>query len=176
MPASLSAFLCSLPSLPLPTTTRPSHFSPLPWRLPTDRADGFLPISVKNPRLQIFTEKDATLRSCCPSLAWANVLFAKSGCYNVQVVVGEDEPEEVLLRRFRREVMRAGVIQECRRRRFFENMQEKKKRKTREAARRNRRRRYTPKALPKDKQDESDNKKDEEEEDNWELPEGELPY
>ncbi|ONK78972.1 uncharacterized protein A4U43_C01F1560 [Asparagus officinalis] len=69
----------------------------------------------------------------------ANVLYFKSG-YNVQVIVDEDEPEEVLLRRFRREVAKAGVIQECRRRRFFENTQEEKKRKKKEAARRNRRR------------------------------------
>lgn len=52
----------------------------------------------------------------------------------------ENEPEEKLLNRFRREVMRAGVIQECKRRRFFENKQDKEKRKTREAAKRNRRR------------------------------------
>ena len=58
----------------------------------------------------------------------------------MQVVVAEDEPDEVLLRRFRREVTKAGVIQECKRRRFFENKQEEKKRKAREAGRRNRRR------------------------------------
>lgn len=50
------------------------------------------------------------------------------------------EPDERLLGRFRREVMRAGVIQECKRRKFFENKQYEKKRKTREAAKRNRRR------------------------------------
>lgn len=58
----------------------------------------------------------------------------------MQVVVDENEPEERLLNRFRREVMRAGVIQECKRRRFFETKQDEKKRKTREAAKRNRRR------------------------------------
>lgn len=52
----------------------------------------------------------------------------------------DNEPEEKLLGRFRREVMKAGVIQECKRRRYFENKQEEKKRKTREAAKRNRRR------------------------------------
>lgn len=75
----------------------------------------------------------------CPSLAHANTLFFKSA-YNVQVIVDENEPEERLLNRFRREVMRAGVIQECKRRRFFETKQDEKKRKTREAAKRNRRR------------------------------------
>ncbi|KAH7518892.1 hypothetical protein FEM48_Zijuj09G0219300 [Ziziphus jujuba var. spinosa] len=72
----------------------------------------------------------------CPSLAYSNTLFFRSA-YNVQVVVDENEPEERLLGRFRREVMRAGVIQECKRRRFFENKQDEKKRKTREAAKRN---------------------------------------
>ena len=52
----------------------------------------------------------------------------------------DNEPEEGLLNRFRREVMRAGVIQEYKRRRFHENKQDEKKRKSREAAKRNRRR------------------------------------
>ncbi|KAF4385748.1 hypothetical protein F8388_010304 [Cannabis sativa] len=73
----------------------------------------------------------------CPSLAYSNTLFFKSA-YNVQVVVDDNESEERLLNRFRREVMRAGVIQECKRRRYHENTQEKKKRKNREAAKRNR--------------------------------------
>ena len=75
----------------------------------------------------------------CPSLAYSNTLFFKSA-YNVQVVVDDNESEERLLNRFRREVMRAGVIQECKRRRYHENTQEKKKRKNREAAKRNRKR------------------------------------
>lgn len=75
----------------------------------------------------------------CPAAAYANTLFFKSA-YNVQVIVDDNEPEEKLLNRFRREVMRAGVIQECKRRRFFENKQDEKKRKSREAAKRNKRR------------------------------------
>lgn len=74
----------------------------------------------------------------CPSLANANTLFFRSA-YNVQVVVAENENEERLLNRFRREVMKAGVIQESKRRRYFENKQDEKKRKTREAAKRNKR-------------------------------------
>lgn len=66
-------------------------------------------------------------------------MFFRSA-YNVQVIVDDNEPEERLLGRFRREVMRAGVIQECKRRRFHENTQDVRKRKTREAAKRNRRR------------------------------------
>lgn len=83
----------------------------------------------------------------CPSLAHANTLFFRSA-YNVQVVVDDNEPEERLLNRFRREVMKAGVIQECKRRRFFENKQDEKKRKSREAAKRNRRTRCPLLLLP----------------------------
>ncbi|KAI3463104.1 hypothetical protein Pfo_019767 [Paulownia fortunei] len=111
----------------------------------------------------------------CPSLAYANTLFFRSA-YNVQVVVDDNEPEEKLLGRFRREVMRAGVIQECKRRRFFENKQDEKKRKTREAAKRNRRRRPQSRFSPQERQEASKNKKGDEEEDNWDLPEGGLPY
>lgn len=85
-------------------------------------------------------EKEGLVCSCYPSLALANLFYARGGYYNAQVVVGEDEPEEVLLRRFKREVMKAGVIQECKRRRWFENEQEKKKRKARDAVRKNRKR------------------------------------
>ena len=72
-------------------------------------------------------------------MAYSNTLFFRSP-YNVQVVVAEDESEEKLLGRFRREVIKAGIVQECRRRRYFENKHEEKKRKSREAARRNRKR------------------------------------
>lgn len=75
----------------------------------------------------------------CPSLLYSNTLFFRSA-YNVQVIVDDNEPEEKLLGRFRREVMRAGIIQECKRRKYHENKQDEKKRKTREAAKRNRRR------------------------------------
>ncbi|XP_031252410.1 30S ribosomal protein S21, chloroplastic isoform X1 [Pistacia vera] len=112
----------------------------------------------------------------CPSLVYANTLFFKSA-YNVQVIVDENEPEERLLNRFRREVMKAGVIQECKRRRFYENKQDEKKRKTREAAKRNRRRRTGGRFSFQNRQEPSANKKKEvEEEDNWELPEGDIPY
>ncbi|XP_072995839.1 small ribosomal subunit protein bS21c-like [Typha latifolia] len=113
-----------------------------------------------------------------PALRHANVLFYKSG-YNVQILVDDDESEEALLRRFRREVSKAGVIQECKRRRFFENKQEEHKRKVREAGRRNRRRwsssgpRFSPSSTtdgeaPKRASDDLD--------DNWDMPEGDLPY
>lgn len=65
---------------------------------------------------------------------------AAAGNYNVQVVVGEEEPDEELVRRFRGAVLRAGIIQECKRRRFFEDKQAERKRRRRDAAKRNRRR------------------------------------
>jgi ribosomal protein S21 len=71
-----------------------------------------------------------------PSLAYANTLYFKFG-FNVQINVKENEPEESILFRFKKAVIRARVLQECRRRRFFESTQDKKKRKTRDAARRN---------------------------------------
>lgn len=94
----------------------------------------------------------------------------------MQVVVEDNEPEDRLLNRFRREVMRAGVIQECRRRRFFENSQDKKKRKTREAAKRNRRRRPQARVTKQDNTETIKKEVDDFEDDNWDLPEGDLPY
>lgn len=98
------------------------------------------------------------------------------GTYNVQVIVEENEPEERLLNRFRREVLRANIIQESKRRRWFENPHDKKKRKSREAAKKNRKRPFQPRVtkqnnteIPKKEVDDFDN-------DNWDLPEGDLPY
>ncbi|KAL8118477.1 uncharacterized protein LOC141723779 [Apium graveolens] len=110
----------------------------------------------------------------CPGLANSNTLFFKSA-YNLQVIVGEHEPEEKLIGRFRREVLRAGIIQECKRRRYFETNLEKRKRKVRDAARRNRKRRPILRAL---KQDEPEvfNKKVKDEEDNWDFIDVDLPY
>jgi ribosomal protein S21 len=75
------------------------------------------------------------------SLSTANSIFLASP-YNVQVMVEDDEPEERLVGRFRREVLRAGIIQESKRRRYFENKQEEKKRRVQDAAKRNRRARF----------------------------------
>ncbi|XP_011003928.1 PREDICTED: uncharacterized protein LOC105110550 [Populus euphratica] len=111
----------------------------------------------------------------CPSLAYSNTLFFKSA-YNVQVIVEDNEPEERLLNRFRREVMRAGVIQECKRRRFHENKQEEKKRKTREAHKRNRRRRPQMRGPFQNKPEASPSKKNDDDEDNWEMPEGDASF
>ncbi|KAL8142001.1 hypothetical protein V2J09_015033 [Rumex salicifolius] len=90
--------------------------------------------------------------------------------YNVQVLVEADEPEEKLLGRFRREVFRAGIIQECKRRKFFENKHDKKKRKNREAAKRNRRRRFPFKPKPETEAVKKTQGYDIDD-DNWDLPE-----
>ncbi|XP_077216474.1 small ribosomal subunit protein bS21c-like [Tasmannia lanceolata] len=110
-----------------------------------------------------------------PSIRYANVMFFRSG-YNVQVMVDEGEPEEVLLRRFKREVSKAGVIQECKRRRFFENKQEEKKRKVREAGKRNRRRRFGPRFTPTEGDAAPKKAEAAEDEDNWDMPAGGLPH
>ncbi|PON85292.1 Ribosomal protein [Trema orientale] len=113
-----------------------------------------------------------------PSVANSNTLFFKSA-YNVQVITEENEPEERLLSRFRREVFKAGVLQECRRRRFFENSHDKRKRKARDAARKNRKRFPQSKAQTKAKQETTspNGKKDaEEEDDNRDHFDVELPY
>ncbi|CAL9206368.1 unnamed protein product [Musa hybrid cultivar] len=181
MLASLGSFLSSLPFL-VPPTEKPPPPPPVPF--PKPKTDGFPPASIRSSapvrppsEVTMPAEKEGLVCSCYPSLALANLFYARGGYYNAQVVVGEDEPEEVLLRRFKREVMKAGVIQECKRRRWFENEQEKKKRKARDAARRNRKRRYQPKVRKQDNQEEPKAKiQEEEEKDNWEIPEGELPY
>ena len=48
---------------------------------------------------------------------------------NIKVEVGEGEPIESALRRFKREVNKSGHLMELRHRRYFENSQERKKRK-----------------------------------------------
>ncbi|GMH01193.1 hypothetical protein Nepgr_003032 [Nepenthes gracilis] len=104
------------------------------------------------------------------------LIITLMGTYNVQVVVDENESEDRLLNRFRREVMRAGVIRECKRRMFFENKRDGKKRKAREAAKRNRKRRPQSKAPYQDKETTTKKEKYDSEDDNWDLPEGDLPY
>ncbi|KAL3526177.1 hypothetical protein ACH5RR_014549 [Cinchona calisaya] len=175
--ANLFSFNFNPSTKPLsaPLKTPPSHLS-----IPTSPTkDGLvLPILAlsSSSSSSSLTDNNEVMSVIYPSLAHANTLFFKSA-YNVQVIVDDNEPEEKLLNRFRREVMRAGVIQECRRRRFFENKQDKEKRKSREAAKRNRRRRPQLRGSFQDRQETSkNNKKEDEAEDNWELPVGDLPY
>ena len=57
-----------------------------------------------------------------------------------QVVVGENEGIESALRRFKRQVSRAGILQDVRKNQHFETPQEKAKRKARARRRRGGRR------------------------------------
>eukprot|EP00538_Stauroneis_constricta_P001974 CAMPEP_0119570214 /NCGR_PEP_ID=MMETSP1352-20130426/43499_1 /TAXON_ID=265584 /ORGANISM="Stauroneis constricta, Strain CCMP1120" /LENGTH=108 /DNA_ID=CAMNT_0007619881 /DNA_START=41 /DNA_END=367 /DNA_ORIENTATION=- len=50
----------------------------------------------------------------------------------ISVSVGDGEPIESALRRFKREVNKSGHLMELRHKRYFENSQEKKKRKVKE--------------------------------------------
>ncbi|CAI9272827.1 unnamed protein product [Lactuca saligna] len=156
---------------PLKAPTQPSKAPPSHLSLSNDSSskqkDAFAPLVASSSSSSSSCSNDL-MSVVCPSLAYANTLYFNSA-YNVQVIVEDNEPEEKLLGRFRREVMKAGVIQECKRRRYFENKQEEKKRKTREAAKRNRRRR-TPFRNPNDDKLESVNKKREDDDDNWDMP------
>ncbi|KAG6512914.1 30S ribosomal protein S21, chloroplastic-like isoform X1 [Zingiber officinale] len=179
---ALRGLLSSLPPLPLSTKKNPSPHPPLlssllPLRSIQSDA-GFLPRPINSASLvrPSSAGEAAIVGICFPALAWANVLYAKGGNYNAQVVIPDDEPDESLLRRFKREVMKAGVLQECKRRRWFENTVEKKKRKVRDAARKNRKWRYIPKVQKRDNENEPSENEQGVEVDNWELPEGEIPY
>ncbi|XP_065879975.1 small ribosomal subunit protein bS21c [Euphorbia lathyris] len=165
---SLSNFFSFLlPSKPPPKSTPQLSFSSATLQ---SRRDKLIPlVSQQDYSASLSPELSSVIN---PGLANANTLFFRTA-YNVQVIVDDNEPEERLLGRFRREVMRAGVIQECKRRRFFENKQDEKKRKSREAAKRNRRRRpFSRTGPPIRPEATTTGKKDEDDEDNWEMPEG----
>uniref|UniRef100_A0ACD5YRM5 Uncharacterized protein n=1 Tax=Avena sativa TaxID=4498 RepID=A0ACD5YRM5_AVESA len=104
-----------------------------------------------------------------PRRAPAAVLASKG--YNVQIVVDEGEGEDSIFRRFRREVMKAGLLQEIKRRRRHENAKDIKIRKAREAGRRNRRRRMMDdRRFPEDEGDsEAVRTRRDEDNDNWEV-------
>jgi small subunit ribosomal protein S21 len=57
---------------------------------------------------------------------------------DVKISVGDGEPIESALRRFKREVNKSGHLMELRHKRYFENTQEKKKRKIVQARNRKR--------------------------------------
>ncbi|KGN64376.1 30S ribosomal protein S21, chloroplastic [Cucumis sativus] len=99
--------------------------------------------------------------------------------YNILITVGENESEDQVVNRFRRQVLRAGILQECKRRRFFENSQAKRKRKAREAAKRNRKRRFRrPQSITGEQPDQKtpESKNRDEEDDNWDFYQVDLPY
>lgn len=63
----------------------------------------------------------------------ASRLFMKSkGTFNFEVVVGQNEPGDSAVRRFRRAANSIGLIQEVKRRRYFEDTQDIIKRKVKE--------------------------------------------
>ncbi|MBA0766907.1 hypothetical protein Gotri_015900 [Gossypium trilobum] len=173
---SLSKFLSSfLPSIPPPPP-------PPPPKAPLLNNLSLSSQKPKSTLLSLSAQEDQSPSSStelssviCPSLAYSNTLFFKSA-YNVQVIVDDNEPEEKLLNRFRREVMKAGVIQECKRRRFHENKQDEKKRKSREAAKRNRRSRRPQARYSQLSKQEESSKKDKDDEDNWDMPDADFPY
>ncbi|XP_061346325.1 small ribosomal subunit protein bS21c-like [Gastrolobium bilobum] len=179
-----SSTICNFLSFILPTKPPPSQQPPPPQlNLPSSStpfpsqthkfSHNLVPLVSQDDPSSSSSSRDLS-SVICPSLAYANTLFFRSA-YNVQVVVGDNEPEEKLLNRFRREVFRAGVIQECKRRRYFENKQDEKKRRTRDAAKRNKKRRPFSRTFTQNKEDVPITKK-EEDIDNWDLPEGGTPY
>ncbi|XXG45125.1 hypothetical protein AAC387_Pa02g0292 [Persea americana] len=191
--ATLSNLLSFLPAKsPNPTKT-PSLFSFSP---PYVAASSSSSLSCSKPCFLLSMTRNGYLPHdlssvIWPSLTYSNTLFfssphskrkdeelklLKPRKYNVEYVVKDNEAEESLVRGFRSKVLKAGILQECKRRRFFENKQDKKKRKARDSAKKNRSRRHPPIAKQSHKKKKSRKKDEDEEEDNWELPEGELPY
>jgi len=67
--------------------------------------------------------------SCSPP---TESLTALNGVSKVKIQVGDGEPIESALRRFKREVNKSGHLMELRHRRYFENSQERVKRKVKE--------------------------------------------
>lgn len=55
-----------------------------------------------------------------------------------QVLLDENEPLESALRRFKRQVSKAGILADVKKRRFFETPYDKRKRKAEEARRKQR--------------------------------------
>ncbi|GLJ20920.1 hypothetical protein SUGI_0381870 [Cryptomeria japonica] len=98
--------------------------------------------------------------------------------YNAQVFVGDGEPEDEMVKRFRRAVWEAGVISECRRRRYFESPQDALKRKN-QVLRNKKKRRYSKAKSYRDEKNTDDNENVEEAEgnDHWDGPmEGGMPF
>ncbi|XP_010554107.1 PREDICTED: uncharacterized protein LOC104823979 [Tarenaya hassleriana] len=175
---SLSSFISFISPYKLQTKAPLPSNLPLPFPAVSHRRRNYLTVASMAAEEPASTYSSGSMSSelasvIYPSLAYANTLFFSSG-YNVQVLVDENEPEERLLNRFRREVMRAGVIQECKRRRFFENKQDEKKRRTRDAAKRNRKRRPQSRFSQQNKEEAPKSKT--EDEDNWDMPDGDTPY
>ncbi|KAH1193609.1 30S ribosomal protein S21, chloroplastic [Glycine max] len=119
-------------------------------------------------------DNDSLVKSILyPALSLSNILH-----FNVQIMVGKDEPEDKIINRFKKEVLKASVLQECKHTRFFENKHDKIKRKAHEASRRNRKRKPQSRAWAKNKHGSIKKKKDaaNDDIDDWELPHVDIPY
>ncbi|PKU63288.1 30S ribosomal protein S21, chloroplastic [Dendrobium catenatum] len=182
MAAALNLPQPTFPKIPsLPSPLSPSRFfipASCHRKFPTlSTAAAAVSLAVPLGPLATIGSVDSVEAMVNPALVYANFLYFKSG-YNVQIFVEENEPEEVLLRRFRREVSKAGIIQECKRRRFFENKHDELKRKKREACRRNRRRRFSGPRLSSSSSREENSatkKASDDLDDNWEYHDIDLP-
>merc|ERR1712023_253930 len=62
----------------------------------------------------------------------SQVAMKSKGTFILEVSVGQNEPSDSALRRFRRAVTTSGIMPEVRRRRYFENTQDMQKRKVKE--------------------------------------------
>ncbi|CAH8388424.1 unnamed protein product [Eruca vesicaria subsp. sativa] len=177
---SLTSLISSIsPFKPQTKPTPPPPSLTLPTPTLSNRQKNNLSIQELPPPSSTASLSSELASVICPSLAYSNTLFFSSSGYNVQVFVEDNESEERLVNRFRREVMRTGVIQECKRRRYFENKQDEKKRRTRDAAKRNKKRRPFQARFTQEGREEAaaatKSKKKDEEEDNWEMPDGDVP-
>uniref|UniRef100_A0A0R0JSW5 Uncharacterized protein n=1 Tax=Glycine max TaxID=3847 RepID=A0A0R0JSW5_SOYBN len=107
-------------------------------------------------------DNDSSIKSILyPALSLSNILH-----FNVQIMVGEDEPEDRIINRFKKEVLKAD---------------DKIKRKACEASRRNRKRLFYfpfPIKIKNNKHDSEKKKKDaaHDDIDDWELPHVGIPY
>ncbi|MCO5589492.1 hypothetical protein L7F22_043459 [Adiantum nelumboides] len=130
MALTASAMACASSS----SSSSPSSFSSIPSPITRQvRFPSFIPTPYTS--LSPSPSPSPSLSPHDPSLQFANMMWFK-GPYNTQIFVGENEPADSVVKRFRRAVMQAGVISECRRRRFFETPQEITKRKLQAAQRR----------------------------------------
>eukprot|EP01082_Thalassiosira_pseudonana_P001288 g1632.t1 g1632 contig10:2474700-2475724(+) len=101
--------------LPLPPLATPEtntdHVTPYHPRRRRARGDGYC-----------FVPSSTLSRSAIPA-------SSTSLPVKIKVAVGEGEPIESALRRFKREVNKSGHLMDLRHKRYFENSQDRKKRK-----------------------------------------------
>jgi small subunit ribosomal protein S21 len=67
-----------------------------------------------------------------PTVSFHNSKLETSLNVKIKVAVGDGEPIESAIRRFKREVNKSGHLMELRHKRYFENTQQKKIRKVKE--------------------------------------------